>query len=153
MRFAAALSLPLVLAVLAGCAPGANGELRTLVDGVAPVGRSTVECEWGSNYGSDAAGEVKSYYGCAWLVRGKPNRVSRALRSRLAARGFFVTCRQDAKTIELSGTRGANTVDVNVLAPGVVVSPDLVVPPRHVYVVIAAQELAGAGPAVTAIGC
>jgi hypothetical protein len=31
----------------AGCAPGADGELRSLVDEVAPADGEMVECNWG----------------------------------------------------------------------------------------------------------
>ncbi len=76
-------------AVFAGCAPGANEELRALVDDVAPAEGEIVECTWGTNWGSESG----SHYGCFYVVRGTLRPVAKAVLTRVAARGFTVTCR------------------------------------------------------------
>jgi hypothetical protein len=141
MRVSVALSC-LAAALLAGCSPGANGELRGLVDELVPAKRSMLECEWGS---SSYVSDPKAYYGCFYLVPGKLEPVSRGLASRLAARGFAVSCSSGVQSFRLTGLRGQNTVYVDVLADGFEygskVSPsDVDIPAGQVFLDISAQE-------------
>jgi hypothetical protein len=118
MRFAAALPFLAAVVLLAGCAPGANGELRALVDNVAPAERDTVQCQWESNWGS--GNSAKAYYRCGWFVPGKLGRVSRGILARLSAHGFEVTCKSDSRTVEFSALKGTTTIAIDVLAHGFV---------------------------------
>jgi hypothetical protein len=129
--------------LLAGCAPGANDELRSIVDDIAPAARSTVGCKWESNWGSV---DVKSYYGCSWYVPGTIAQVGRPIVSRAIAKGFTVYCDGGANTFEVAGARGKKALAVKVLAHGFVSSKgvsaeDSKIPPRHVLVSIEAAEL------------
>jgi hypothetical protein len=141
MRLSLALAC-LAVALLAGCAPGANGELRGLVEELAPANRSMVECEWGS---SSYVSDPKSYYGCQYFVPGKLELVSRGLASRLAARGFAVSCKSGIHSIKLTGARGQNTIYADILADGFEfasnVSPsDVDIPAGDVFLDIWALE-------------
>jgi hypothetical protein len=139
------LSLPLAclaLAFLAACSPGANRELRGLVEELVPANRSMLECEWGS---SSYVSDPKSYYGCQYFVPGKLERVSRRLASRLVARGFAVSCTSGVQSVKLTGARGDNTVYADILADGFEfgsnVSPsDVDIPRGEVFLDISAQE-------------
>jgi hypothetical protein len=147
-RSIAALAFLAAASTLTGCAPGANDELRSLVDDIAPSGRSTVGCEWESNWGS---ADVKSYYGCTWYVPGTIARVGRPLVSRAIAKGFTVYCDGGAKTFEIAGVQGKKALAVEVLADGFVsseiVAADAVdIPPGHVLVAIGAAELDARAP-------
>jgi hypothetical protein len=129
------------VAFLAACAPGANAELRGLVEEVAPAERSMVECNWGTNWGEDSG----SYYGCFYFVPGKLRAVAEAVLDRLAARQFTVTCRTDSHSIELVGSRGDTMFYADILATGVVHgrnvdASDVDIPPGHVLVEVAAIE-------------
>ena len=139
MRFAAALSFFAVLSIV-GCAPGADGELRALVEDVAPAKRELVECEWGSNWGAGA----KKYYGCSWLVPGKVGRASRGVISGLAAHGFTVLCDGGGKNVELLAVQGKTRIYVNVLARSLV--RDIDIPPGTVLVEIAADDQGASQP-------
>jgi hypothetical protein len=135
-------------AFLTGCAPGANDELRNLVDGLAPAERDTLECKWQSNWGS---ADVKAYYGCSWFVPGAIAPVGRAIVTRAIADGFTVYCDGGGKTLQLTGTRGKQQLAVEVLEDGFVtsqlVSPaDVDIPPGHVLVAIGALELKARSP-------
>jgi hypothetical protein len=114
VRVSAAICLIAALAVLSGCAIVPNGDLRKLVKAAAPAG-SSLECEWGS---SGFEQEPKSWYGCWVHDSGGLQRVSRAVKSRLAEQGFVVSSRGDALTVQLTGLRGGRVVCVDVLAPG-----------------------------------
>ncbi len=147
MRFAAALPFLAAVVLLTGCAPGANGELRALVDDVAPAERDTLACEWESNWGS--GNDTKAYYRCSWFVPGKLPRVSRGILARLTAHGFKVACRSDAHTVEFIANRGTTTIDIDVLADGFVnaraVAPsDVDIPAGSLYVDILARKHVGA---------
>jgi hypothetical protein len=147
---AASLCLVAALAVLTGCSLGPNGELRKIVDGVAPPD-SSLNCEWGS---SSFENEPKSWYGCWNYVPGKLKPVARTFKSRLAKQGFVVSSHRYARSVQLTGVRGARTLCVDILGPGFVsgrnTSPAEVNPPRgQVFVDIWTVELpeapAGAG--------
>ena len=126
-------------ALLVGCAPGADGELRGLVEDVAPAERSMLECNWGKNWGDESG----AYYGCIYSVPGKLTGVGQGVLTRLAGRGFTVTCRADRHTIELIGARGGTTFYADILADGFVhgrnvEAADVDVPPNHVIVDVSA---------------
>jgi hypothetical protein len=147
-RSIAALACLAAASLLTGCAPGANDELRSLVDEIAPADRSTVGCEWQSTWGST---DVKSYYGCSWYVPGTIPRVGRPIISRAIANGFTVYCDGGAKTFEAQGARGKKALAVEVLAPGFVSSEmisaaDVDIPVGHVLVAIGAAELQARAP-------
>jgi hypothetical protein len=148
-RSIAALASLAAASLLSGCAPGANDELRSLVDEIAPADRDTVGCEWESNWGS---ADVKSYYGCAWYVPGTIARVGRPLVSRAIAKGFTVYCEGGEKAFEIAGVQGKKGLRVIVVAHGFVSSEQLVVddagdiPPGHVLVSIGAAELEARAP-------
>lgn len=130
------------LPFLAGCAPGANGELRGLVEELAPAKRSMLECEWGS---SSYISDPRSYYGCFYFVPGKLEGVSRGIASRLAAHGFAVSCSSGVQSVRLTGLRGQSTVYADVLANGSQhgsnVSPSEVdIPSGQVFLDISARE-------------
>jgi hypothetical protein len=146
MRFAAALPFLAAVVLLTGCAPGANGELRTLVDDVAPAERDTLGCEWESNWGSGTGTDgAKAYYACSWFVPGKLSRVSRDILARLNAHGFKVACRSDSRTVEFMAHKRTTTIDIDVLADGFVnaraVEPaDVDIPTGSLYVGILAEK-------------
>lgn len=114
MRVSAAVACS-ALGFLAGCAPGSNGELRALIEEASFPESSSLDCEWGS---SDFDHEPRSWYGCWDYVPGNLQRVSRTLRSRLAAQGFTVSSRAAVRSVQLTGVRGADTLCVDVLARG-----------------------------------
>lgn len=141
-------SLAAVL-TLSGCAPGRDDELRKLVDDVAPAQKSMVSCEWESNWGN--ATDVKSYYGCAWTVRGTIARVGRPLVSRAVAHDFTVYCRGADKVFELIAARGKTGLAMQILAPGhartasISVEDDQI-PKGHVLVRIGAAKFDSGAP-------
>jgi hypothetical protein len=116
MRAAAALIFVLAgLGVLAGCsALSADSELRALVDAAAPPG-APLECEWGS---SSYEGEPDAWVGCWSFLTEAPETVARSMTSQLEAHGFAVSSWAGDLTIELTGTRGADTLCVDLLSPG-----------------------------------
>lgn len=135
------LVLIATVAFVAACAPGANEELRALVDDVAPAERSMLECNWGTNRGSESG----SYYGCFYFVPGRLKQVGQAVLDRVAAYGFTVTCRVDSHSIELTGSRDGTMFYADILATGFVHShnvdaADVDIPKGHVLVEIAAIE-------------
>lgn len=147
---AAIFSLVAALAVLTGCALGPNGELRTLVDAVAPPD-SSLNCEWGS---SNFENEPKSWYGCWNYVAGELQPVARAFKSRLAKQGFVVSSRRYARSVQLTGVRGVRTLCIDVLGPGFVsgrnTSPSEVNPPRgqvfvDIWTMVLPEAPVGAG--------
>jgi hypothetical protein len=115
-RFACS-SLLAALALCAGCAPGANSELRALVEEASLPASSSYDCEWGS---SSFDHEPKSWYGCWAYVPGTLESVSRTVRKRLIARRFGVSSENAEMTVELIATRGGRTICVDVLARGFV---------------------------------
>ena len=137
---------PLVLVAVAvllaaGCAPGADGELRSLVEEVAPAEGELVECNWGTNWGADSG----SYYDCFYIVPGKVRPVGRDVLDRVAALGFTVTCRTDAHTVELIGARGGTMFYADILGKWFVhgrnvEEADVELPPGSVLVELAAFE-------------
>jgi hypothetical protein len=141
-RTAVVLSVAAAL-LMAGCAPGANDELRSLVDGVAPHERDTIACEWESNWGSGE--DDTDLYGCTWFARGEIGPVGRAIVTRAIAKGLTVYCDGEGKTLQLTGTSGPKRLWVEVLEDGFVtsdvVSPEEVdIPSGHVFVAIGAAE-------------
>ena len=112
---AAVVSSFLALLALTGCAPGADGELRALIDEVALPQSSNFACEWGA---SSFESEPRSWYGCWDYVSDNRDRVSYRLRMRLAAAGFDVAVRANGPSAELTGIRGLKTVCVDVLPRG-----------------------------------
>jgi hypothetical protein len=147
-RRIAALASVVCACMFAGCAPGANDELRKLVDDVAPAERSTVGCEWESNWGS---AEVKSSYGCSWHVAGTIARVGRPIVSRLVANGFKVYCTGGEGSFEVRASRGKIGVVVEVIAENfrsqTISAEDLDIPRGHVLVSIGAAEAKSPAPA------
>jgi hypothetical protein len=146
---AAAVALLAAASLLTGCAPGANDELRSLVDDIAPADRSTVGCEWESNWGSSA--NVKSYYGCSWYVSGTIARVGRPIVSRAIANGFTVYCEGGANRFEVVGAQGKKALAVEVLAHGfvsseIVSSDNVDIPAGQVLVAIGAAQLKARAP-------
>lgn len=135
------LTFVTAVALLAGCAPGANDELRGVVDEVRPPEGNMLECNWGTSWGDESG----SYYDCFYLVPGKLRNVGQAVLTRLAERGFIVTCRMDAHTIELIGTREGTMFYADILAKGFVHGrnvdeSDVDVPKGHVLIEVAAIE-------------
>ena len=126
---AAALVAPL----LAACAPGANGELRSLVEEVAPIDGEMVECNWGTNWGDDSG----SYYGCFYAARGTAAEVAQILIAEAAERGFIVTCRVQAREVELIGARDDTMLYAHVMARRL---SDADLPQGHVLVEVVAFE-------------
>lgn len=135
------LVLIATVALVAACAPGANEELRGLVDGVAPAERDMLECTWGTNWGTDSG----SYYGCSYFVQGRLKNVGQAVLDRMAKRGFTVTCRVESRNIELTGSRDGTMFYADILAKGFthgrnIDAADVDIPRGHVLVEIAAIE-------------
>jgi hypothetical protein len=129
-------------AMLTGCAPGANDELRSLVDEIAPAKRKMKGCEWQTIRG---AAEAKSYYACTWYVPGTMARVGRPIISRAIANGFTVYCEGAGEAFEAQGSRGKTGLVVIVLGPGFVSTEtisadDVDIPAGHVLVTIGAVE-------------
>ena len=136
-----ALLLVTTTALLASCAPGANEELKGLVDGVAPAKNDILECNWGTSWGSDSG----SYYGCFYFAPGRLKSVGQAVLAQMAAQGFTVTCRVDAHAIELTGSRDGTMFYADILANGFIhgrniEAADVDIPRGHVFVDIAAIE-------------
>jgi hypothetical protein len=100
-----------------GCAPGANAELKGVVEEAILPGMDASSCEWGS---STYPSEPKSWYGCWDYVRGDAAHVGKKVRSRLRSQGFDVSTGRTELTVELTAVRGSQTVCVDVLAPGFV---------------------------------
>jgi hypothetical protein len=151
-RLAVVASLA-VASVLTGCAPGADDELRGLVDDLAPAEKEMVSCEWESTWGGSSG--VKSYYGCAWLVRGTIRRVGRPLVSRAVGNGFTVYCRGADNTFEVIAARGKKGLAMEVIAPGHARSSNISaeqddIPRGHVLVRIGAAKFESAAPQGTA---
>lgn len=118
MRRPPALCLLAVLALLmAGCAPFSDDELRGLVDGTQPAQSSMLECEWGSEWGSDAPAP-ESYYGCSYSAAGGVAQVLHDLVASLARQGFTLSCTGDQLHAELVGARGEIAVVAEVSARG-----------------------------------
>ena len=144
----AAVAVLAAASLLTGCAPGANDELRSMVEEIAPASKSMVGCQWQSNWGS---AEVKSFYGCMWYVPGTIPRVGRPIVSRAIANGFKVYCDGTAKTFEASGAHGTKALSIEVLADGFpssenISAEDVDIPPGHVLVGIAVAELKADAP-------
>jgi hypothetical protein len=146
MRSAAALVLVIAASLLAGCAPGADDELRGLVDETAPDKRDMVECAWGS---SSFEGEPKAYYGCSWYVPGDLAHVSFALQKRLAGGGLGLSCREGLQSFGFTLDSETNTVVYAEVhgegsRGGLFVAPgDYDIPPGHVLVEITARKERG----------
>ena len=121
---------------LSGCAPGANDDLKAVVENTFLPGMDSTSCEWGS---SSYENEPKSWYGCWAYVSGDVERVGDAMHSRLNSHGFDVSRNRTDFTVELTAVRNSETVCVDVLAPGFVAgrntSPDEINPdPGEVFV-------------------
>ena len=117
MRRPPALRLLAVLALLlAGCGPSPN-ELRGLVDGTQPAQSSMLECEWGSEWGSDGPA-AESYYGCSYSATGDVAQVLHDLVASLARQGFTLSCTGDQLHAELVGAKGEIAVAAEVSARG-----------------------------------
>jgi hypothetical protein len=141
MRLAAAIVFLGAVAILGGCAPGANDELLAPIEDVA-LPDSPLGCEWGS---SSFEHEPKSWVGCWEEVPGKLAPVSRRLRSRLEAQGFDVSSRRSTRSVELTGVRGDVMLCVDVHAAGFVrgrntAPSDVEISPGEVFVDIWAAE-------------
>lgn len=113
-RRTAAVALAAVV-VFAGCAPGANDELRALVDEVSLPGASDADCEWGS---SGFENDPKSWYGCWKYHAGTLQSTAREVESRLAAHDFVFAVQRKPFAVEITARRGPVTVCVDVLARG-----------------------------------
>lgn len=129
----------LATALLAGCAPGRDDDLREAVDRAAPTGSTTLGCEWGKSWGSGSG----AYYDCFYLVKGKPRQVARRVLARLREQGFIVSCREQSYEIEMLGAREETAFFVDVLGHGFiqaqnVSASDVDLPPGHVLVELAA---------------
>lgn len=109
--------LAVLMVVVAGCAPFSDDELRGLVDGTQPAGSSMLECEWGSEWGSDAPAP-ESYYGCSYSAAGDVAQVVHDLVARLAAQGFLLSCTGGPLHGELVAARGEIAVVAEVSAGG-----------------------------------
>lgn len=141
--------VPLLAAgLLTACAPGRNDELRSLVDDIAPAQKEMVGCEWESTWGGSS--NVKSYYGCAWVVPGTIARVGRPLVSRAVANGFTVYCRGADKTFEVIAARGKKGLAMEVIAPRAgsanISAGQDDIPRGHVLVRIGAAEFDSGAP-------
>jgi hypothetical protein len=115
MRALALMVGAVMLGMNLGCAPGANGELRALVEEAELPETRYFGCEWGS---STFANEPKAWYGCWDYVPGDLTQVAKTFRSRLASKGFKVLSRRVAGTVQFTAFRGADTLCVDVLAAG-----------------------------------
>ena len=100
--------------VLAACSPFQDDELRVLVDEAAPVG-SSLDCEWGS---STYEGEPDAWVGCWDYMPGTSKQLAAAVESRLSSRGFAVSRRRVAHMVQITASRGSETVCIDVLEPG-----------------------------------
>ena len=114
---ASIVCLVAALGVLSGCAPGANDQLRTLVEAAAAPPDSPLGCEWGS---STYENEPKSWYGCLNYESGELQKVARRFKSRLVKQGFVVSSRTDGRSVQLTAVRGGRTLCIDVLGPGFV---------------------------------
>lgn len=144
MRLPLGLSLFAATALLAGCAPGADEELRTLVEDMTPADREMVECNWGRNWGD---GGPDRYYGCAYFVRGTARVVSLDVYTRLEAMGFVVGCERRAGSLWLTAVRGPTLVQGAVHPRAV----DVAIPSGHVALEVIAGE-GGVAPPTMAAG-
>jgi hypothetical protein len=102
------------VSLLSGCAPFADDDLRALVEEVAPAG-SSLDCEWGK---STFEGEPDAWYGCWDYRRGSLRKVGNAAEQGLTASGFAVVRRQAPHMIQLTATRGADVVCIDLLEAG-----------------------------------
>ena len=107
-----AVGLVVITALLSGCAPFQDEELRALVGEAAPAG-SSLDCEWGS---SSFEGEPDAWVGCWDYVPGSLRRAAQAVESRLSSRGFTIS-RQDAPNmVQLTAVRASDALCVDLLA-------------------------------------
>ena len=119
------MRLVLVLCLVAGAvifgaircsaALAPNEALKAVVEASLLPGMARDSCEWGS---STYENEPKSWYGCWGYVSGDLSRVGRAVESGLRSQGFDVSTNRTDFTFELTAVRAAETVCVDVLAPG-----------------------------------
>jgi hypothetical protein len=100
--------------IVAGCAPGANGDLRSVVEEASLPGISESACEWGS---SSFDADPKSWYGCWADVPWTVKRTTRTVRARLVARGYRVESARGPGATYFTAVRGAHTLCVDVLGP------------------------------------
>ena len=126
----------LAAAALVGCSPGADRELRYLVEDAEPAAGRSLGCEWGREWGTDAAG---TYYGCWREVSGTLADVAGTMQARLTERGYAVAPEEAPLQISLTATRGTDTMCVDVLAPGFTqgrntLASDLDIPPGRLLV-------------------
>ena len=137
-----------VIAIIAGCAPFSDDELRGLVEDVLPGDSSLVECEWGSQAGFGA--EVPdAYYKCSYITEGGVDGVTSAIVTRLVAEGFLLSCARGASRVELVAARGQIAVFAEIDAPGVGPASEYDIPPGQVFLAVAAARFPQA-PAVVA---
>jgi hypothetical protein len=120
LAIAAAASLIVLAAaiqVLWAWGPGRNDDLKAIVEEVWLPGATSDDCEWGS---SSFESEPKSWYGCWQYVSDSLAQTSRVVKQRLASRGFRIRIENppDNRVVALVGTRGADVVCIDVLAPG-----------------------------------
>ena len=153
VRLVRAIACVAAIGAVAGCAPGASDELRALVDEVTVRG-DWHGCEWGS---SSFDSEPKSCYGCWDYVPGSLESVALEIYYGLDKRGFAVKAGRDARSVRLTAARRAQTLCVDVLAPGFArgrnTAPSEVhIPPTEVFVDVWAAEPRAAGTA-TARAC
>jgi hypothetical protein len=142
MRVFAAIFASVALGASLGCAPGADDELRALVDQAELPETKYYGCEWGS---SSYANEPKSWYGCWDYVAGDLTQVASTVRSRLAAKGFNVLSKRAPRTLQLTAFRGGDILCVDVLAAGFVAGrntspPEVDISPGEVFVDVWASE-------------
>jgi len=128
---------------LSGCTPGANDQLKRVVEAALLPGMNSSSCEWGA---SSFENEPSSWYGCWDYVSGEPVRVGGTIRSQLSSQGFDVFMSRGHLTVELMAVRHSAIVCVDVLAPGFVdgrnTSPEEVDPgPGEVFVDVWTAEL------------
>jgi len=102
---------------LSGCTPGANDQLKRVVEAALLPGMDSSSCEWGA---SSFENEPSSWYGCWDYVSGEPVRVGGTIRSQLSSQGFDVFMSRGHLTVELMAVRHSAIVCVDVLAPGFV---------------------------------
>jgi hypothetical protein len=116
-RFTSTVTLTAAVAavlVLTACAPFADDELRALVEEAAPAG-SSLDCEWGK---STLPQDPDAWYGCWYYSAGSLTTVSEVVESQLTASGFVLTRRRTPHMLQLTATRGLETVCIDVLEPG-----------------------------------